>query len=115
MASYIIYTSYQVSYNISAWSSVELLYQHISHTVHTDGPSSQHCCYIQCQSKHYHWTRKSCVVRVTWTPLNLPVVDHYTVHYMYTDNSTCGTNKRFVTFSASACDYTNIITDTGLT
>ena len=40
--------------------SIELQWQHISHTAHTEGPPSQHCCWIQCQSIHYHRTRRSC-------------------------------------------------------
>ena len=45
-------------------------------------------------------------VRVTWTPLNLPVVDHYTVHYSSIVNGGSGRRKRqtdsgSVTFPAS--------------
>ena len=51
-------------HNVSSQSqyqwSIEL-HQHISHTAHTEGPPSQHCCYIQCQSIHHHRTRRSCV------------------------------------------------------
>ena len=44
-------------------------------------------------------------VRVTWTPLNLPVVDHYTVHYSIV-NGGSGRRRRqsnsgSVTFPAS--------------
>ena len=47
----------------------------------------------------------STAVRVTWTPLNLPVVDHYTVHYSIV-NGGSGRRKRqsnsgSVTFPAS--------------
>ena len=37
-------------------------------------------------------------VRVSWTPLNIPMVDHYTVHYT---NIACG-NMLSVPFPASA-------------
>ena len=45
-------------------------------------------------------------VRVTWTPLNLPVVDHYTVHYSSIVNGGSGRRRRqtdsgSVTFLAS--------------
>ena len=33
---------------------------HQPHTAHTEGPPSQHCCWIQCQSIHYHRTRRFC-------------------------------------------------------
>ena len=36
-------------------------------------------------------------VRVSWTPLNIPMADHYTVHYT---NIACG-NSLSVTFQAS--------------
>ena len=36
-------------------------------------------------------------VRVSWTPVNLPVVDHYTVHY-----TTVGGVNGTITFPASA-------------
>ena len=39
-------------------------------------------------------------VRVIWTPLNLPVVDHYTVHYSIV-NGGRQSNSGTVTFSAS--------------
>ena len=45
-------------------------------------------------------------VRVTWAPLNLPVVDHYTVHYSSIVNGGSGRRRRqtdsgSVTFPAS--------------
>ena len=41
-------------------------------------------------------------VRVTWTPLNLPVVDHYTVHYSIVNGgSGRQTDSGSVTFPAS--------------
>ena len=48
----------------------------------------------------------STAVRVTWTPLNLPVVDHYTVHYSSIVNGGSGRRRRqsnpeSVTFPAS--------------
>ena len=48
----------------------------------------------------------STAVRVTWTPLNLLVVDHYTVHYNSIVNGGSGRRKRqsnpeSVTFPAS--------------
>ena len=42
-------------------------------------------------------------VRVTWTPLNKPVVDHYTVHYTRVDSGRSGQiGSETVTFPASA-------------
>ena len=42
-------------------------------------------------------------VRVTWTPLNEPVVDHYTVHYTRVGSGRSGRNgSESVTFPASA-------------
>ena len=48
----------------------------------------------------------STAVWVTWTPLNLPVVDHYTVHYSSIVNGGSGRRRRqtdsgSVTFPAS--------------
>ena len=41
-------------------------------------------------------------MRVTWTPLNLPVVDHYTVHYSIVNGgSGRQTDSGSVTFPAS--------------
>ena len=47
----------------------------------------------------------STAVRVTWTPLNIPVVDHYTIHYSIV-NGGSGRRRRqsnsgSVTFPAS--------------
>ena len=47
----------------------------------------------------------STAVRVTWTSLNLPVVDHYTVHYSIVDGGSGRrrrqSNSGLVTFPAS--------------
>ena len=43
----------------------------------------------------------STAVRVTWTPLDLPVVDHYTVHYSSIVNGRRLNDSGSVTFPAS--------------
>ena len=52
-----VITMYQVTHN----STGVLNYTNTSaRQLHTEGPPSQHCCWIQCQSIHYHRTRRCC-------------------------------------------------------
>ena len=69
----------------------------------TQCASSVHTASISVVSAVYV---NSTSVRVTWTPLNLPVVDHYTVHYSSIVNGGSGRRRRqtdsgSVTFPAS--------------
>ena len=78
---------FQALYQLQIFVSVHTLILHNLHSLLCTATISLSTNPINCTA-----------VRVSWTPLNIPMVDHYTVHYI---NIACG-NTLSETFPVSA-------------